>query len=45
MKMTSGFSCTELQLLSLCPPRISLSDGTSESDIRTLSEKIYEYKV
>ena len=34
------FSCTELQLLSLCPPRVALSDGTHKSDICTLSESI-----
>jgi len=38
-------SCTELQLLLLCPPRVALSDGACESDIHTLSEKICEYKV
>ena len=44
--MTSGFFLTdELQLSSLCPPRVALSDGTGKSDICTVSEKIREYKV
>ena len=40
-----NFYCTELQLASVCPPRIDLSYGSRESDISTVSEKICEYKV
>ena len=29
----------------LCPPRVALSDGTCESDICTLSEKICKYTI
>ena len=35
------FSCTEVH----CSPRATLSDGTCESDVRTMSKKVYEYKV
>jgi len=45
VKMMSGFSYTKLQVILFSPPRVILSDGTRESDIRTLSEKICEYKV
>ena len=44
-KWQVGFSCTEPQLISFCPPRVALSDSAGESDIRPVSEKICQYKV
>jgi len=38
-KLRVDFSCIELQLPPLCPPRVALSDGTGKSDIRTVSER------
>ena len=39
-KMASGFSCTELHLVTFCPLRVALSDSSHKSDICILSEKL-----